>query len=896
MALRKSRLSRLRGINGRKGVALIIVLGVVALLMILVMAFAFDAQTTSQSAAMMNDASSARLMARGGLERATSLIAGELGSGNDAYKLNPAVYFYEPGIGTPTVDDWKGRAYLPSASTGSYAHDTDIIPSLQVSFATTGSDTVAFTSATSTLVTGVSFDTITVTKDMSGVSKNPATSGNFSSNVSTLIGRVAYIIIDCTGFVDPANVVNSTVDEMHSAGTGPLADRTGADMDELQMADLLGDSLDNGYLRSFQPKDNNGELSLTNPFWMSYAHMVRSTQPTQAEFDSTVTSLYPLSRLEPEQYYVETSAGTDSDAADLNELRDRLALDRLGIDVDTEDVYDQLIGYHASINTSRDSVAQYSPWLASTGVGASTDSARTYAARLALYMADRVDANRNVSYAIIDGTDGSITIGNSIPTPTVLRAAVNAGDRVVYGMEEGPYLSELEVELEVIWTPATVNGLSVTPKFRAEWFDPWQTAGVTAVQATVNYDIDISETGTCSVVQANETVVISASANSAAAGLGGSTGNNPNGQLYTRTVAQNGNFLGSLGITGLIGGGWTLNKFKINSVVVSYTTASGTFVTRNFPAHTEGPEDYWCQWVDGLTVYPASGSLFAHVAAKDPLFCEADGRTADFTKFWTERTGSVENAMTTSNASAGQIGVTTGFLGYANVAYGDIESPQLGAFTRIGQLGDLHSPYRLSESIRLWDAASDGSDARILDMFYIDGDRTKQRGRINLNTGSWAVIYSLFKGIKNSIDGLDISKPMAGELASELRDLNGTGSTQVPLTYRGDLAPLFGNLAVDLGVTSVDDNYMEDYVERMIELTSTRYNHYLVVVDAQSLKDLGVIPDAQATAIGAIQWKNGGSANTHSWFSTLAEQKLLAYIERDAYTNSLRILRVEAIE
>jgi hypothetical protein len=82
----------------------------------------------------------------------------------------------------------------------------------------------------------------------------------------------------------------------------------------------------------------------------------------------------------------------------------------------------------------------------------------------------------------------------------------------------------------------------------------------------------------------------------------------------------------------------------------------------------------------------------------------------------------------------------------------------------------------------------------------------------------------------------------------------------------------------------------------MIELTSTRYNYYAIVVNGQSVKDLGVIPDTQGNALGAMVWKDGGATDLHSWFTVLAEHKFLAYVERDAYTNQTKILRIEVAE
>lgn len=883
-----------------KGVALIITLGILALLLILAMSFAFEAQTTSLAARNLNDVSRSRLLARGGLERALGFLANELGTAANQPTtwMNPGAQFYYP---SNSADAWYGRGYLPFVTTTASAlavEMNDTNSAMNVLFTTNnGSDTASFTPATALVLPG----TVSVAWYSDTVFATDIAGGN-SGTAQKIIGRVFYNIIDETGKVDPSVVVADT-----STDQGVTASsRSGAALTELRLYDFFNTDATNhtGAAQNLATRLMATNATAAPPAgvthnlpansrWLSYSNLFAGAATSQAEADSITLSLFPYSAVDPEQYWTDVNA--DSVVA-TTELHNRIDLSAItSSSASVQSVYDALIGYDATLNANRSDTTYWSPWLKNVSP---TDvaTARKWAAQLALDIGDfsatttPTDFNR----VLIDSTTGALTYQTgSTANPGGSTAAV------IYGHANMPYLTEMDVILN---TRVSGGTYQLRPSFKFQFFWPNYSGATPSFRAVVNYSAKISCDPAASTGTDNFTATISPLTLTSTIASGGGTIYRSN--AYER---QTGSSLGfGSPLNDVATTGYWIQNFSINTLDLYYSTNGGTTWRRirHYPVNDTGAvRSSWLQWGENdnpITVPPhakagwTAGTDAYYLKLRfvtDPLMADRDGDDTDFTSVWattpTAATGgsivpSVATYFPTSDT--GNVADTTGISTYNTNRYSGITLPPGTAFTHIGQLGRMHSPHTANTSLRLWSLSSSDSelyDGYILDMFKIGS--ASVRGRINPNGKQANVIRGLFTGV---IPGTGADAANLTSIATALKAQNAK-----PLVWRGELGKCFANASFTnsgTAITQASDATVESWLQAVIELTDVRYNFYTVLVTAQSLTDIGATQTNDA-----ILWSTSGG---NHYARPMSRARLQAYVMRDAYTNKLTIIRVEPLD
>ena len=237
-----------------RGVALILTLGIIGMLLLIAMAFAFSSRTENAAASVNTDMVRARLLAESGLERAIGAL--RQASSADVY---PGASFYAPSSGA-----WgtRGGQYLASVNSGL---TTDIQEALAVAIPV-GAATVDYTPEAE-LHSNVGWLPITVDAEV--------------------IGLLSYLIIDESGKIDPGAVVDTT----NTEASGVPASRPGVEPSELALADI---GLSAAGANLFREESVGGSMP-NSARWFSMVHVARRLTPTQAGLDTLNRALFPRS-------------------------------------------------------------------------------------------------------------------------------------------------------------------------------------------------------------------------------------------------------------------------------------------------------------------------------------------------------------------------------------------------------------------------------------------------------------------------------------------------------------------------------------------------------------------------------------------------------------------------
>ena len=295
-----------------------------------------------------------------------------------------------------------------------------------------------------------------------------------------------------------------------------------------------------------------------------------------------------------------------------------------------------------------------------------------------------------------------------------------------------------------------------------------------------------------------------------------------------------------------------------------------------------GAGRYLCNWAqDGNAT--VSASYYAGVSAGDPMSNDRGEGDNDFAECWT----ALPDANLLSSSDQAGMGALSG-SGYNSADFCD-STVKNSSIARIGELGRIHS-YQPMRSLRLWAASGAGEaghDAEILDLFKIGADSQK-RGKINVNTLQPGVLQALFA---------NASTEAAADAAAAVLAKRAAGTTFT------NIGQLFGGVAGISGSTPAADDAEEAAVAKLAELVTVRPNYFTVVVTAQAIKDVGgvryttsvdgveTLVTAEYGTLDVSQDADGGVIRYID--PVLAEQKLLAVVYRDGFTNELRIERFE---
>lgn len=901
-----------------RGIALIISLGILALVLILVMSFSFDAQSTSQTAQVMNDISKSRLMLRSGVERAMGFISNEMNtrsSGANSDFMNPAVKFY-----TPPSGNWAGVYVIPS-----------INPDMQ-----DGVDSAFnFVMAGKTAGSSLSYTPTTSINSASGWYAIQAytfdTATTAAQTDSTIIGRVVTLIIDQTGKVDPAAVVDASENETTAAALGS---RNGVLLSEIQLIDALGSTANGTTLtNAFNP--SNSKLPVGQS-WLSARQAFAATVANQVQADTFIRAVYPYSVRNRDVYW--NDINSDSVATD-NELVPRFDLTTFA-NGDAVALYDSLVGNNGT--KLGEDPTLWSPWLKAKSPANATE-ARRIAAQLAIYMQDYVDteaddggsSNNYPDAGYVDATTGDLTLSGTADASDNSTHPANS-ESIVYGMENEVGITDFAVKLEMVYTGGPNYDVALRPFVRFELFAPFDTTAFSEVKVEVSLSATVNGFG-------NATSVTTGTVTPAPFTLSGgdiTSSAHQGGRLYQTVwlpcgAAVSGNNFGD-GASG-----WYIDEMVVNSIKVSCRTADDAPMrtVRRYPCEgggntgTVSPD--FMLWSDVPSAHRAlpgmngTNNTYALMSTTDPLMADRDYLDADFDAYWTATptmaplSGGArpDSDMVTNNGAdptASSFGshnnkyvsnVSASYTAATDTPYADIAVPADVAFTNFLQLGGIHSPgpFRTSpayypagwnQSVRFWavdPSHVDNSDAGLLDFFKL-GD-VNRRSRINVNSRYPSVLKALAAGA-----GLGTYADQSDEFAKAIINTNGGDSAGVthPYVSRADLvkATVENNFTAAYRTnSSLADADAESYVAVAAGLSDVRYNYYTVLVKSQTLKDLGAwdLTSPPPANLGAVIWEDhGGTADKYC--RVLSESRAIVELCRDAYTGEITILRYEYLE
>ncbi len=924
--------------KSEEGVALLLTLGVLALLMVLAITFAFTARIDREAASVNTDITKAKMLAETAMDRALAYLSYTY-KGDDL-AANPGDIYPATStaadnlFGTSATAGWTGHRFFVSQGTTDTA-EIERAVGLDLGF--------EYTPAS-----------------------NPggaATWQHIFDDSGNLIGRVAFLVIDESGKIEPAAVVNfhepyvdANSSGSYNAGevyydwdggndydaiafTEGSEDRWGYDPSEIDIeyaypAGITSTEVDPDFFRTRLPSWSSG----ATPIWFSWTHMLNgmlSIAPAVDGLDPVDAPdmcrvFFPHS-YDIEAFWVDANANNTWDADNpatpaVNEQEDRHRFNLARSDWNS-------VAVSTLLATDADAYS-----------GASTGGINWLRTLDADTIADD-EARNQVAANIIDYSDnGILNPANPAEYRQVNETATsdytrnrtaswggsppdddregNLPSATYVGLENVPYANE--VALAVHWSEQNGAGtgapytltINVTVELVNMYSFPWD--GSTGQAAHVILDLDLS-------------------------GINGIAGANPpspslaleSASLEGATFRWNGVTIGS-------------NDYATCSQSITYTDLTSVPTAFNADCYVSVlddvvgmhagdllPEHLWDFGHTGLAVaagseldlsgIPADTWRYAHFATSDPRANTApehwdkngfdsvdnstDGLTnADSTNVDPESVtsgGGMDRETTTDQAS----GVSTAYIRNAPIK-------------SLWELGAIHrgEPWK-TLNIKAYNSGAAAAtyangDALILSQVKI-GPQTVAYGKVNANSPIDYVWRGMLARI--TVGAASYDSPATGtELAStwsagnDIYDIiydasdgilatNGT-TAGTAFLQRGQIAQVAmlsdtALLGTRTGVAAADvtDRMQEEIIGKIAHLLTVRQTFCRVIAVGQVVKDLGTAPDALPADARQTNWVEYDTA-AGKWCSIDGEQKIMAIVYRDAVSGELTVVRMEYIE
>jgi hypothetical protein len=818
--------------RGERGVALLMTLGVVALILVLAMSFSFTSRTDRMAAANNSDTTKARLFADSGLERVLALMKYHY-TGSHPQDLYPAT---KTAVSHLVFTDVNGRLI----SFNNDANDD-----------TAGNDKLV-TIFSNSSTTSIEF----ITEDDINSAAPEWIHVNDSSG--SLIGRYSYIIIDDSGKIDPSYAVDSTYDE----NTGSTIKKGGTTA-EICLADL-GISSFNSYR-----EDPNGQMP-TGKKWFSWAHIIKGIGADQAHLNTATDVLSPLSYCK-NVFLTNSESFTDSNADGRWNWRADDNTDTIWDTSETETYTDAngngRFDYGAEsprFNLSRtdwvslpvtiDIVKAGIPWIAGMNGGA---------------VADQVAAN------LIDYCDDDDGDGNPSTDTPVAQSDYNGTTASYCGLEKVPYINE--VNLKVSFTQEIKflhNKNTFTINAQIELANMYSSSlTIPAIELTANLDMAGLSFSNKSISITWNNVVAS-----------------PNGYTLTGFVSD------ITTVNDWFSAAGNMENFKIKDLKVVTGGGIPLTATNLHDVAVIGDSSIWPDLV------PNDPSIGAGVEANDPRLNTTTSNwqwlsigTADGS---TVGTPGVKNGFCSASATPSSSYDAETVADPVNLSTAYIHN---GPMQSLWELGAIHrgEAWR-SINLHSYDASPDGtyvnSDWMLLDQCKLSS-KTEVRGKVNLNTPNAAVWDAILTGVKlgdsyGSFSG-GSSLNSIPDLRNAILGLNG-GTAGTPLVSRGRLLQL-ANFTDGTQGTQDTDRAQEEIIGKLANLLTTRQNYFTVIVVGQAVKDLGANITSALPAKKPDNWVKYDSTGD-KWCSILGEQKMMAVVYRDAFTDLYKVVRFEYLD
>jgi hypothetical protein len=917
-----------------QGVALMMTLGILSLILILAMSFAFTARTNRMLSQTNADMTRARLLSKSALER----VIADLG-----YTFHSDKYIVDD-TGTVSADD-RSRIFPATANSTVFASGISDYDEQRVWISRKGTDddSVGAEEALTCLagVPGKGRFPVLSTGDLSAISAGwehrkeyrKQQDGSFRLE---LAGRIIFAVIDESGKIDPGGVL--TLNQEPYWGSTPAAGFFDLDGDgshdtfpytlanyalfEETKIPRLGLSpqeirLDSVYAEAFWKKlpAVGGTSPIEAADWFSWRHIAAGL-PMTALTDAQVASM--LQAYVPYSYDCESFMYVDYSVDPTNPV-EKHRTDLWALD------WNDAAGWMGGTPENLWWIGAFSP----DDPGSATD------ARGPGNFRDPATGNIQAANTDPANPTGGVPAFGQFTTEKVTEATLlniidsgdednaatvlpsgNEWDITQVGCEIQPYLNEVAFGIEyvcelgpdlVFYTPgdATNDDLgTVSIMLYLELAEIYGTARNFHANAKISYRIE-HEDDAGNVVKdeevADEVVAFDD-------GLA-----SDNAYTVTKLAAE-------IEYKYLTGAPRevkvTVTKLELN---LKTDDASGTvFADYACPIDADDADDtdsdIWAE-IDGQDSAALHG--YISVQADDPR-CntlptdwKAQGNAAqgyasatdgDLTLDISAMTGDINTDV---NPSTGSAGITSYAVGEFDAE--TVTDPVNGLSTAhiankpnftFLELGAVHrgEPWRTINLHAFTKVEEDGSttnqwreytegDAAILTQTKLGGF-TETRGKVNANSADPEVWYQLLNGIYMGGDhsdptsgGTQLSDARAHSMGAAVASHNAAANDR--LLERGEIVLLPG---LTDGTT---DREQEELVCKLANLLTVRQNLFSIMVTAQAVKDTATI---DAKLHNTIQYDGTNYCNI------LSEQRLLATVYRDAFTNQFRVVRVEYLE
>lgn len=980
-----------------RGIALLMTLGILALILILAMSFAFTARTDATAAVRRADLAQARMLCESGLDRALTFMTHIHDNTNlpaDRFPAGAGEMFSEinatNGIGSSS--HWEGRSYAASRD---QAGDTDqtglgdaLATNLDFSFIPERTD--AEIASSDELGNTVSWHHITVEEDYCdddgdgaytpGTDTFTDSNGNGAWDDDLLIGRIAFLIVDESGKIDPEGVMTRREPTFDSRGYGAYPE------DDLLIVDTDG----NGeYTAEESFDDTNGDGQYTPAELFIDTNGDGDCNPGEPYFDADQSGDYTEAEsyvdsdgsgdyTHGELHYTDINGNGSYQSTPLSEGIDAL---RVGVSPQEINILNAYLVNVSDPLQYQQFVENAPAWFSLRHIGrGNIDSlVMAGAAKCFLPSSDDIEAwwdgatdrhrfdlrgynwenaavddiltpasnfwysaSRGITAENAGGIDWITNILDKNDNPVSNQVAANLVDycdsdsiattdyagpsstpattpatATYVGLEKAPYINEIGLKVKFEHNDGGTTGeeekdddtasLSVT--IAVELVNIYDT-DVTVDMTTLWSKFEITE-GTHSAETIDNVTVSSITV--------------PAESYYVTELPSNGTVLfqhqWQPPTAWPIQASGTITDFSVKLTVPGQP---GQIV--DFAQITAGPETQ--NFSDSKGDDSAAEIFYGSCEVQDPRV-----NTVDANWIWREfdtdpavcsltfydagnpdtPSGRVNSSSDPSNAGTGDTETVSDPAAGLSTAYirnAPMESPwELGAIHRA-------EPWRTINLKAYNDdpAAANyaNGDARILDQVKLGGYTTGIRGKLNPNTRVREVLGALLGGLTV---GATYDDPTAGETleAAEINDRStpdndlvdsilNTNSTV--LGSRSAIADtpafsdessegiLYNALQPDSGEgegeesepVPVTDRSQEEIIGKIVTLLSIRENYFTVIVVGQSVKDIGALDTGRS-----VEYATG------RYCSILAEQKIMALVRRNVFTNEYRVERFETL-
>ncbi len=824
--------------NSERGIALILVLGVLSMLLVLALAFAFTARTDRAAAGINTDLTKARLLAKSGLERAIAYLSFTYPSSdltitpasNDIYPATKAA----AGGGifqTSAVAGWVGHRFFVSQNATPDFIGIERAVGLNLGFDYTPAVNPG----------GASWQHIMADEDGDGSSDE-------------IIGRIAFVVIDESGKIDPSAVVN--------------------------------------WREPYIDLDASGDHSGTEPFYDWVAPAGGHNNGPIAEGDEQRWGYHP-SEINIEDAY---PSGITAAAVTPNEFRTAIPTV-----VGTDPIW---FSWRQMLNTMTTLDAAEAVSLSKVLFPHSQDTETYWTAAVTPAQA-RFDLSQDWSAATIASVQAGIPFLTTIvpAPPAAVRNQVTANLIDYCDADSWPTHDCNYPGVPLSAATATYVGLEMVPYINEIVFDAQQSL-VTAPddrQLDVNITVELINIYNANVVGGTLTVYVDylpdlrdgtadATFIFAVGAMGPLTYATLSDSRQYNWTGLNQTF-GIASIKAVLqdGDGRILDFASITNTdqtthdLIDGTTAFGSaqvFDPRNNTSGT-GAASNW-RWVG-----------FAAVANTT-----SPGRNSNGT--WESNPSDPSAGLPADYEFDPEVTVDPGAAPGISTAY--IRNAPMKSLWELGAIyrGEPWRTINLKKYGIVGDYAS--GDAIILDQVKL-GPETEMYGKVNINSPvpeTWkALLSNVFVGAvsydqpETGSDASDafLTPAQIGNAGSGLikaiLDNNGTQNSSNAKISRAALLGAAVGLSNGTIVPQQDtDRAQEEIIGKMANLLTARQNYFRIIVTAQAVKDIGTASSVE----GAI---NYAGAN---YCTILAEQKIMAIVYRDAYTNDYKVLRYEYLE